>query len=667
GDVAIGDVYGDAMDEFVVGSPKSKAVTIQQHDGALITTTGRDFDPDDRIVLGNVRADVKDEILIADVVTGLVAVIYPEIPEGEATYRFYEWVHHESIFGAGGDLMTGNARGDAGDETVIASATSGAIKAYGLHCDDRNTVGIRPLMAGKDLIFFSDHGGSTEWSYTLNTGHFPIDFGGSNPLCYAAACSTGYYGTLREPTISEAFLANGASLYLGSTTSTLNDTDRALFKPLLKKMGTGKSVGLALAETERDITAGGEWLVSVRQYNLYGDPKLGGGPTISSAGAELERLTEAPTTLRIDVPAYVVTQVGGRDVVEIPGGGTTMAMDEPLLPTYAGQVEVPAGLQVQDVTLTASAGAQWRDGLLILPPSPLTKSVALADTETEAPDAAWYPSGPAWRWRVTQNAEGTTTLTVVVHPFQYNPAVARGRFTAWYDFDITTAPSPLTVTVSTDKMVYDPDEDVVVELALGNAGAPLDVIVEAAVLRADGTGMADGLLLRTLHGLQGQASFAPVWDGGADVPGYYVVEVTLRDTAGVLLDRTRAGFRLGVADVRLENLALTPTLPILGDDVGITLQVRNAGSIPMTSTLYVQVRDATGGVRQAWQSRISQQAVGAAYPWHATWQTAGEASGMYQVSAHAVYDGMSTALASQTIALRAGGEELLLPLVLKGE
>ena len=666
GDVAIGDVWGDTMDEFVVGSPKSKAVTIQHREGRLVDTVGRDFDPGDRIVLGNVRADAKDDILIADTATGLVAVLYRKIPRGESAYKFFTWVHHESVFGAGGDLVTGNVRGGAEDETIIASATSGDTKAYGIHCDGRNITGIRPLMADKDLIFYSDHGGRNTWEYTVNTGHFPIDFGGSNPFCYAAACSTGYYGTLRQSTISEAFLANGASLYLGATTSTLGNTDRALFKPLLKKMGTGKSVGLALAETERDIAARGQWLVSVRQYNLYGDPKLGGGPTIASASDEVQRLNEAPTTLRIDVPAYVVTQVGARDVVEIPGGTTTMQMDEPVLPTYTGQVEVPAGLQVQDVTLTASAEAQSRDGLLILPPSPVTKSVTLADAEPQASDATWYPSGPAWSWHVAENAEGTTTLTVVVNPFQYSPATARGRFTAWYDFAITTAPSPLTVTVSTDKMVYDPDEDVVVELALDNTDAALDVVVEASVLRADGTGtLADGLLLRTLHGLEGQASFAPVWDRDDDVPGYYVAEVTLRDTSGALLDRTRARFRLGVADVRLESLELTPAAPIMGDDVGISLDLRNAGSIPMTSTLYVQVTDATGSVRQAWQSRVAHQAVGATYPWQATWQSEGEAGGLYQVSANAVFDGMSTALASQTFTLGAGDEGVFLPMVVK--
>jgi hypothetical protein len=85
----------------------------------------------------------------------------------------------------------------------------------------------------------------------------------------------------------------------------------------------------------------------------------------------------------------------------------------------------------------------------------------------------------------------------------------------------------------------------------------------------------------------------------------------------------------------------------------------------LASTLVVQVIDAAGSVRQAWEAGIAGQAVGGTLPWQATWESEGEAGGPYRVSVNAVFDRMSTALASQTFTLGTGGGVVLLPLVVK--
>ena len=668
GAVAVGDVISDTLDEIMIATPRSRYITVLDGTGTKLTSIKSEFSPDDGLAVGDVRGDAKADIMVANDVSGKIAVYFHKGPNTVVSSTYPLWVHFDSPYRGGDALVCGNVHGGTREEIVVASATSGEITAHETHCALRIVPHVRSMVSAKDVIFYADHGGAEVWCNTLGMSHFPLDFGGSNPFVFAAACSTGYYGANTRYTINEAFLNSGAALYLGATSGSYTSSDRAIMKYLYSNLvNTTKSVGRLFGETERAILDNGGYLYGAREYNLYGDPKLGAQPATSS----LDDLTRAdpqsppPTTRRIVVPDYVVTHFGDRDLVEIPGGLTTQTRGEPELPIYAEQIEIPMGFQVQDVTLVARSEPQATTGLVIAEPSWITQAeTALLEMGGMAPEPIWYP-GQDFEWRTAANPEGTTTLSIVVYPFHYNPATTDARFYQEWDFAIDWVESSVAISeLSTDKSVYDQTEAVSIDLAIENSGQDRDVVVEAVILRDDGSdALEDGLLLRTLHGLEGSASFAPVWESGDGVPGYYVVEVTLRDMAGTLLDRARSRFRLGIPAIEIETFSVTPGRLIIGEGVDIALDLRNIGTISMTCTVVVQVTDHGGASVQTCEHQAAGLLPQGTTRYEDHWDTTGISGGTYTVSAYALYDGMTTAIQTARVIADAGEKDLYLPYV----
>ncbi|MBO3754735.1 MAG: hypothetical protein FGF53_07675 [Candidatus Brockarchaeota archaeon] len=150
---------------------------------------------------------------------------------------------------------------------------------------------IKEAARGKDIIVFAGHGGPGSWAccldafigwcgstelYTDLPGH-PLTFGDSAPVVSAAACSTGYYETtdIGDISISEAFLKNGAAIYMGATISVGDESDEFHYQ-LYGAEWTYRTIGKAFALSKRHlIRVNTAWLVYAYHYNLYGDPKFG--------------------------------------------------------------------------------------------------------------------------------------------------------------------------------------------------------------------------------------------------------------------------------------------------------------------------------------------------------------------------------------------------------
>jgi hypothetical protein len=172
---------------------------------------------------------------------------------------------------------------------------------YYVYCaDDHATEGERSAAIkreaaeGKDLLMFCGHGDPGGWCGTLTnwvgTGSEidPMDFGGRNPVVIAFSCHTGFYQAPAQtdafgsvlnpnPSISEAFLRNGAAVYLGATVPMLYSTmDELMQHKFWTYWSRTDSIGNIMFELKTNvINLGTAWRAFTLYYNLYGDPKYG--------------------------------------------------------------------------------------------------------------------------------------------------------------------------------------------------------------------------------------------------------------------------------------------------------------------------------------------------------------------------------------------------------
>ena len=280
-----------------------------------------------------------------------------------------------------------------------------------------------------------------------------------------------------------------------------------------------------------------------------------------------------------------------------------------------------------------------------------------------AEDEGWYPE-EEFQWQAVENPDGSTTLLVAIYPFYYNPSTTDVRFYTDYRFEIGHTASPVLITgLSTDGNVYEPGEPVAIDIELENGAEAQDVLVNAVVRHYTSGEMVDGLLLRTLHSVQGPASFATQWDTGGFEPGYYSVEATLHDTSGALLDVETQVFRLGIASGGITAFTASPAQFEIGDEIDISLVFRNTGTIELPGTIVIRVLDDVGEPVQVFRHEIAGLVPGAAIGFDDVWHTAGAAEGIYSIVGQVLYDSAATEPRSAVVSTTS---RVYLPIVLKG-
>lgn len=272
---------------------------------------------------------------------------------------------------------------------------------------------------------------------------------------------------------------------------------------------------------------------------------------------------ELPTTLEITIPDYVVTTSGGVHYAEIPGGEILLFEEgRPRVPYYVTSIDYPEGWRVQDVTLEERSGLTTTTGLRL-------PVVILSDKPASQVEmiGGWYPEED-FDWRLWDNGDGGATLVIAVYPFYYNPDTAEVRFYRSYRFSIERTLSTVSITALTlEKYVYEPDETITIDVALNNAGETQDIVAGFAMKRYGSDEIVDGLPLRLLRNLSGDATLVAEWDSSNAEEGYYYVEATLTDTTGNLLDRSRAPFAIETVEA-FEGPTEFPTLYVV---VGIVI------------------------------------------------------------------------------------------------
>lgn len=579
-----------------------------------------------------------------------------------------------------------------------------------------------------DISFIVASGHGSPWGPSPLFGDRAGSWGtlAQHPFVFALSCSTGEYDDHHpkygDNSFGEALFDHGAAVFIGSTevsAMTQNDhTIRGYFEDEWDVATTG--AGLAFAEYERDRAGTGSdwWEFWVKEYNYYGDPKFG---AVDGAGGGALTAQPPPSTLSVSVPMYQTDTVNGEHYVDIQGGDVLLEVGEPRVPFYRVQVEVPAGYQVQGVELTEKGGVLTAEGLNLPVVVAMTDSVRgglnapapgieswvkhqdakasrhkdetfislqpqsrnpLGDFVSSRPGVKpagrppeggvaggdeWYPAED-FEWRLVRNADGSSTLVVAVYAFWYNSLTTGVKFWQEYGFDIDCTASAVTVThLATDKVAYAQGDDVGVDISIEGSDSPGDVVVDSGIRRHGSDEVVDGLLLRTLTDLASTASFWTEWDSSGFAPGDYVVDVTLQDDSGNVLDQVSTGFTLGVVAGEITQLSVTPEHFTVGDPITIRFDVGNTGTLNLSGTAVVNVQNGEGGSVREFQHEVTGLAPGQTEHVEDVWGTTGQQDGSYTIVTYLRYDSTTSAPVIVTVSAGVSAEErLYLPVVVRG-
>jgi len=521
---------------------------------------------------------------------------------------------------------------------------------------------------GRDVIFYRDHCGAFGWgdgSTVIDTGHFPLDFGERRPFVFACCCQAGRYEALGAIGIAEAFLQNETGVYIGSTensyTSPNNEACRWFFD---RWTDSSESIGQSFKALKRHLDRRDGWYWAA-EYNLYGDPKYGTLATVARLASQADvAATEPITSVDVVVPDYeVTTTIESEHHVRIPGGDMLLEEEKPLVPIFYTEVEYAQGYRVQDVLLTDRSGLTTTTGLVIPVALMTVDSTAAVPSSPISDGEEWWPEPEqVFDWSIRENPDGSSTLVIEMYPFYYNSLTTNVEFYKNYSFDVQVISSTVKIaSLITDENAYSQGDEVLIDLSLNSAGDAQDVIVNAVVKTQTGD-VVDGLLLQSLKGLTGTASFSPQWDSTGFEPGYYTIEAEVRDSAGNVLDRKMEQFRLGIYAGEVATFTATPTFFDIGDTISVSLVFSNTGTVPITGTAIIQVQDDGGEVVKDFSHAVTNLAVANLIAFDDAWDTSGAAEGPYTVVGYVLYDSRATSIETITVSTET---YIYLPIVLR--
>jgi len=687
--LAVGDVNGDAADELVLRTETASSgdqitATISSHVAAGVTlsqtasferTNVRDGDA---LAVGDLDGNGTSEILMGHRNRWLV------IKNQKGGYVMDSIPTYIVPFDG---LIAGRFSGAGRDELLVAAQTD-ALYYPDIRFIDQGHNAYGAEAPDQDVLFFIGHGSPDSWgpglanywlpAYFASSPHFPLNFGNSNPVVYGATCQSGNYERGDDDNIAEAFLASGAAVFIGAVENSGVGPTEAMLEWFLDNWEDGETIGKAWFDMERakwqSIKHDGDgWDFALHEYNLYGDPKFGAQPAVPDARAvALSAAQVPPAEFGVDIPYYELeTGEDGYDQVTIPGGQLVVEVGEYQTPYWIHTIEITGGYRIQDVTLAKRSEAIPITGLnLPVTPDEIWSQVSGTAAEADAPlldpDDSWIPVlDQEYSWQVVDNPDGTTTLVVRVYPFYYQPLTGNGRFHQKYVFEVKSIETTVAVEELTiSQAAYPQGDGVPIELLVENTGEPQDVLVDATIRRNPGGELVEGLLLRTLHGASGLASFSLEWDSVGAPPGDYYVEVRLYDNASNLLDQDTQSFRLGLLAGEIASLEAAPELFTVGETIDISMVFENVGTLPITGTAVIQVQTIDGpAVTGPFTHTVTGLAPGSSIELNEAWDTSGVALGDYRVIGYILYDSRSTGVS--TVALT-NLRRIYLPAVLRG-
>ena len=247
----------------------------------------------------------------------------------------------------------------------------------------------------KDIIYYRNHGATASWPSWLDTSDVKdISFGNKYPFIYSNACLTGRYKNTAG--LAETYLTNSsASVFFGSTEESNRSENNAFAKHFFENEFISKdvSVGVGIQQTKREYGANGPWkYYTIDEYNIYGDPKIGGEAADALEFAKSRRTLSVINDAEVVIPDYELNSEDGVDYVSIPGGTTFLLPNRPEIPIYKMETNYPEGYKVQNVSMISKAGLQTASGLNL----PITdvrsgQVPPEAENNDHIKQCGWYP------------------------------------------------------------------------------------------------------------------------------------------------------------------------------------------------------------------------------------------------------------------------------------
>lgn len=462
---------------------------------------------------------------------------------------------------------------------------------------------------------------------------------------FANSCWTGNYS---KGSVVGNFFASGAAVYVGYTEVGLVTSGNSLWKGFFQSWSAGESVGKNLFDLKKGYSnvIEDEKRLWMAESNLYGDPKLGAPAHTAPTAIAFNAQTSPLSNVEVVIPDYEVTGVNGFDYVEIPGGQLLQQHGKYRIPYYVAQFDLPVGFEPQDVYLIERSGLITDTGLNIPVSSAFTLTLPGENHNTLAQTTEWTPEED-FRWGSVENPDGTATVFITIYPFYYAPLTTDVRFYKDYTFFIDQIASEVTITsLATDSDQYPQNAPVAFDVEIQNLGLGQDAVFSAVIRRYSTGEVMDGLKLDSLKELRGDASLSTVWDSEGKEPGYYYIEATLKSASGTVLDRKTQTFRLGISSGEVSGFTATPAIFDVGNPIHVSMTFSNTGTIAITGSAVILVRDESGTIVQKFTHEITDLHPGFDVSISDTWDTAAASEGTYGLLGYVSFDSMTSELVS---------------------
>lgn len=661
--LAIGnvDTGTQATDEFIfTDRTHDKIVVIAANSsapnkGTVLKEIAIDFDYGDGLAVGKVIPGDREQIMVGDRNNNLY--VYRGYESDPAlSYSLYntiyvDWEQYDGLAvrvvpGADNDEIV---QFDRGDRIRVADTyyPLNAINLFKTHSQN------------KDLIWLEAHGSAGGMNPAQRQWNFPSNFGTAHPIVTAFSCLTGNYEGNDDNSLAEKYLASGAGIYFGSTEVspvTINSMSSRVF--FTDNWLPGTSFAQAMRAYKQahwdDTSLSGFWHLWVNQYNIYGDPKFDiFTNTVADVLPDLALQSAPANSIVVDLQPYTSRQVGEYDRVEIPGGSMYLVENEHQVPIYIHKLVYPAGVHIQNVSLTAQSGLTTHVGFKIEKylPEPLLANVpGLTPLSALAPAAVneWSPVfAQPYQWSIDKDGD-VETLIITIYPFNYDPASLYSEYYNHFEFNVQTITSTISILAAkTDQEVYALGNAVKLDVVANNSAATgMDVTISASIFKVGAPSVEYAFELAALKDLKGKGKASLSWDSTPASTGYYTLVVELKDASNQIVDRTTTAFTLGAMNAATTSFSASPTFFKPGNSVAMQLKITSTGSLPLDGTAVVEIRDSSGNLVQEFTQAIASLQPGQFITFSPNWNSTGATGERYTVLGYARFDSSQSVVRS---------------------
>jgi hypothetical protein len=348
-----------------------------------------------------------------------------------------------------------------------------------------------------------------------------------------------------------------------------------------------------------------------------------------------------PKSIDIIVPQYKVVREAGFDYIDIPKGEILLIDGMPRVPYYTFSTHYPHGYKIQNVMLKQKSGLKTQTGLT-LPTVKMIPGSPGGELSEKMAQKGWYPDKD-FEWKIWEEPDGGSNLIILMYPFYYNAETLESKFYANYKFDIEYVYTQVSVTsLTTDKYIYDPGENVGIKINFANQGDSQDVILFVTVKKEISDEVIFTFPQKSIKKLSGKDSISVTWEPKKIPTGDYMVEAKLKDEFGNILDSEIYSFRVGKILGKVHDFSVLPEYFSIGDKIKLSLKFENAGSCDLNGNCIFQIKEGKKTIKDTIQEFTDLQP-GKFSNFSYSWDTKDAKKGaIYHIFGYVYYNGTAT-------------------------